>query len=297
MPKAFYRACKTLYNYHPNFSLSSIFSRDTIHGVMGGTASARADHCRCRLVRRREENSLITIHDVARLARTSTATVSQTLNRPDRVAAKTRRRVLAAIQKLKYYPNLHARSLASRVSHTLGIIVSDIQNPFYPDAIRSFEARARHLGYEVLISATNYKPQLMRRATERMLKQKVRGVAILTSEMSPRLIKELIERKVAVVCNDFELVGGRVSNIKFDYSSGVGQAVRHLYEFGHRRIAYVGGRSLKNIKARQAAYIESMRQFGLQPGPIILGNQSAKGGTPQACKSLNSHRAPRPPSP
>lgn len=118
----------------------------------------RADHCRCLLIWIQKENSLVPIHDVARVARTSTATVSQTLNRPKRVAAKTRRRVLAAIRKLKYYPNLNTRILASRVSRTFGIIVSDIQNPFFGDAIRSFEARAHHWGNDSLIMETNHPP-------------------------------------------------------------------------------------------------------------------------------------------
>ena len=70
----------------------------------------------------------------------------------------------------------------------MGIIVSDIQNPFYSAVIRSFEARARQRGYEVIVSDTNYKPRLTRSATERMLKQNVRGVAIMTSEMSRSLL-------------------------------------------------------------------------------------------------------------
>jgi DNA-binding LacI/PurR family transcriptional regulator len=200
----------------------------------------------------------VTILDVARLAGTSTATVSQALNSPRRVAAKTRRRVLAAVKKLKYYPNLHARNLAWRHSRTLGMIVSDIQNPFFPAVIRSFEARARHWGYEVIVSDTNYKPHLMRRATERMLEHNMRGVA--------------------ATFFDLDLTAENVSIIKFDYSSGVYQAVEHLYRLGHRRIAFVGGQSFKSIKARQTAYVESMRKLGLEPGPIVPGNQTVEGG-------------------
>ena len=220
----------------------------------------------------------VTIVDVARLLGTSTATVSQALNHPRRVAAKTRRRVLAAAKKLKYYPNLHARNLASRQSHTLGIIVSDIQNPFFPAVIRSFEARARQRGYEIIINETNYKPRLVRRATERMLELDVRGVAIMTSEMSPALLQEVVDRRIAVVFFDHGSVAENISTIKFDYSSGIYQAVEHLHGLGHRRIAFAGGQSFKDINARQRAYLESMRRFGLEAGPILLGNQSVEGG-------------------
>jgi LacI family transcriptional regulator len=220
----------------------------------------------------------ITIHDVARLAKTSTATVSQSYNCPQRVAAETRRRVLAAARKLKYYPNLHARNLASQHSRTLGIIVSDIRNPFFPAVIRAFEERARHWGYEVVVSDTNYKPRLMKRAAERMLEQNVRGVAVMTSEMSAGLLREIMDREIAVTFFDLDAVSARVSTIKFNYSAGIYQVVEHLYQLGHRRIAFVGGHPLKSIKARETAYIESMRKFGLKPGPVMPGNQSIESG-------------------
>ena len=82
----------------------------------------------------------VTIADVARCAGTSTATVSHVLNSVGRIGKETRGRVLAAVNKLKYYPNLHARNLARRGSRTMGIIVSDIENPFFPTVIRAFEA-------------------------------------------------------------------------------------------------------------------------------------------------------------
>ena len=221
----------------------------------------------------------VTIRDVARQAGTSTATVSHVLNSTGRVTGETRRRVLAAVKELKYYPNLHARNLALHTSRTLGIIVSDIENPFFPAVVRAFEIRARHRGYEVIVSDTNYNPRLMKRATERMLEHKVRAVAIMTSEMSPKLIQEITERKIPVAYFDFGVPRERTSTVKMDYQSGIRQAVGHLYEFGHRRIAFVSGRSaFRNIMARQVAYVECMRSLGLEPGPIVRGNQRLDGG-------------------
>ena len=221
----------------------------------------------------------VTIRDVAREAGTSTATVSHVLNSAGRITAETRRRVLAVMKRLKYYPNLHARNLALRSSRTLGMIVSDIENPFFPALIRAFEIRARHRGYEVIVSNTNYEPSLMKRAAERMLEQKVRGVAIMTSEMSASLIEELLGRKIAVTFFDAGVAQTYVSTVKMDYLSGVRQAVEHLHHFGHCRIAFVAGRSaFRNIKAREVAYIECMRALGLEPGPIVPGNQRMDGG-------------------
>ena len=221
----------------------------------------------------------VTIRDVAREAGTSTATVSHVLNSTGRTTAETRRRVLAVTKRLKYYPNLHARNLALGSSRTLGMIVSDIENPFFPAVIRAFEIRARQRGYEVIVSNTNYEPSLMKRAAERMLEQKVRGVAIMTSEMSANLVEELIGRKIAVTFFDVGVAQEHVSTVKMDYLSGVRQAVEHLCHFGHCRIAFVAGRSaFRNIKARQVAYVDCMRALGLKPGPIVPGNQRFDGG-------------------
>ncbi len=221
----------------------------------------------------------VTIREVARRAGVSTATVSHVLNNAGQVSRRTRRLVLAAVKRLGYFPNAHARNLASRSSRTLGMIVSDIENPFFPEVIKSFEVRARHLGYEVTISDTNYEPQLMRRAAERMLEQKVRGVAIMTSEMSLQLINEIVRRRIAVTFLDLGPVRQFVSNIKIDYATGIRQVVEHLHQLGHRRIAFAGGRPrLKSNVAREQAYVESMRSLGLEPGPIVPGNLRFDGG-------------------
>jgi DNA-binding LacI/PurR family transcriptional regulator len=97
--------------------------------------------------------------------------------------------------------------------------------------------------------------------------------------MSPKLVEEIIEREIAVTFFDSGLARERTSIIKMDYRSGIQGAVDHLYRFGHRRIAYVAGRStFRNIKARQDAYVDCMRCLGLDPGSIISGNQRFDGG-------------------
>src|SRR6476659_7230517 len=150
----------------------------------------------------------LTIHDVAKAAGVSTATVSNVLNKTGKVGRKTRQLVLSTVKRLGYIPNVHARHLASRDSRTLGIIVSDIENPFFPEVIKSFEDRARQLGYDAILSDTNYDPHRTREAAERMMEHKVRGVAIMTSEMSMRMVHELARRKIAVTFLDLAPVSG-----------------------------------------------------------------------------------------
>jgi len=226
-----------------------------------------------------QRSTNVTIQDVARRAGVSTATVSHALNLTGRINSKTRQHVLAIVRELKYHPNRNASNLASHRSRTLGIIVSDIENPFFAVAVRNFEAAARRRRYETIVSETNYELPLMQRAAENMLEQKVRAVAILTSEMSSDWLEEILQQGIPVVGFDLALNSERVTNIKVDYASGMRQVVEHLYSLGHRRMAFVGGRqNLSNILSREQSYVASMQTLGLDPGLILNGNQRPDGG-------------------
>ena len=235
----------------------------------------------------------VTIRDVAKAAAVSTATVSNVLNNTGKVGPQTRRLVLSTVKKLGYIRDVHARHLASHDRRTLGIIVSDIENPFFPEVIKSFETRARQLGYDAILSDTNYDPRRTREATERMMEHKVRGVAIMTSEISLQLVHELARRMIAVTFLDLAPVRGYTSNLRIDYPSGVEQIVNYLHENGHRRIAFVAGRpGLKSNIERLEAYEKSMQRLGLEPGPVLPGDLRFEGGF--AAGSAIAKLAPRP---
>jgi DNA-binding LacI/PurR family transcriptional regulator len=221
----------------------------------------------------------VTIRDVAKAAGVSTATVSNVLNKTGKVGARTHRLVLSTVRRLGYVPDVHARHLASQNRRTLGIIVSDIENPFFPEVVNGFEVRARQLGYDVIFSDTNYDPRRTRQAAARMMEHKVRGVAIMTSEISARLVQELARRKIAVTFLDLAPIRSYMSNLRIDYASGVEQIVQYLYQNGHRRIAFVAGRSgLESNALRLEAYEKSMRERGLEAGPVLPGNLRFEGG-------------------
>src|SRR5258708_1426206 len=236
----------------------------------------------------------LTIRDVAKAAGVSTATVSNVLNKTGKVGPSTHRLVLSAVKRLGYVPNAHARHLASHIGRTLGIIVSDIENPFFPEVIKGFETRARQLGYDAILSDTSYDPHRTREAAERMMEHQVRGVAIMTSEMSLKLIHELARRKIAVTFLDLAPVREYMSNLRIDYFSGVEQIVQYLYKHGHRRIAFVAGRhGLKSNAARLQAYEKCIRALGLEPGPVLPGDLRFEGGL--AAAGVLAKLSPRPP--
>jgi len=221
----------------------------------------------------------VTIRDVAKATGVSTATVSNVLNKTGKVGQATRRVVLQAVRRMGYIPDVHARHLASRDRRTLGIIVSDIENPFFPEVVKGFETRARQLGYDVILSDTNYDPRRTREAADRMMEHKVRGVAIMTSEINVRLVHQLARRRIAVTFLDLAPARKYMSNLRIDYSSGVRQIVQHLYAQGHRRIAFVAGRpGLKSNAVRLEAYEACMRELELDPGLILPGDLRFEGG-------------------
>ncbi len=235
------------------------------------------------------------IQEVARRAKVSTATVSRTINNPSLVDPKTAKRVWKAIEELRYFPNTQARSLVSGRSRILGLIVSDITNPFFPELIKGFEDVAIHNGYEILVSSTNYDSVRMALCVRRMLERKVEGVAIMTSEMDQHLVEQLAHRNVPMVFLDVGPPGDGVSNVVVDYAMGVNEAVSHLLSLGHRRIGFVcGPLGLKSAQIRRTAFLRSLSEHGIDDADRLLeeADHTVDGGLAAMTRMLESKYAP-----
>jgi DNA-binding LacI/PurR family transcriptional regulator len=221
------------------------------------------------------------IREVAKRAGVSTATVSRVVNGTAPVDAVTEERVRAAIRRTGYYPNTHARTLGTGKSHIFGLIISDIENPFFPELVKGFERLAVEQGYEVLIANTDYQPERMEVCVRRMLERKVDGVAIMTSEMDPELVQMLNGRGIPIVFLDTGLVGVGISNISLEYDSGVDQAIDHLTSLGHQRIAFVSGpANLASARTRLEAFLASLQRKKLECRQEFIreGNHRFDGG-------------------
>jgi LacI family transcriptional regulator len=221
------------------------------------------------------------IAEIARRANVSTATVSRTLNQSGPVKATTAKKVWRAVAALNYYPNSHARTLVSGRSRLIGLVVSDITNPFFPELIRKFQALAEQEQYDLLLTSTDYETERMTTCLRRMLERKVDGVAMMTSEMDLGLIKELGRRNVPIVFMDVGQVGARMSHVVIDYGHGIRQAVDHVAELGHRDIAFISGPlDLASARTRRQAFLDEMRAKGLDPDARFMkeGTHTAEGG-------------------
>lgn len=220
------------------------------------------------------------IKEVAKRARVSTATVSRTINNSAKVKPGTAARVRKAIEELNFYPNTHARTLVSGRSRILGLIISDITNPFFPELVKSFEDQAVRFGKEIIIGNTDYNPKRMAGCIQRMVERKVDGVAIMTSEADPAMMTELTRRGIPTVFMDTGKPGSHTANIRIDYAEGIHEALQHLVSLNHRRIAFIAGPlELESARVRHAAFISGMESRGLaELGVVENGNHRIEGG-------------------
>jgi DNA-binding LacI/PurR family transcriptional regulator len=235
------------------------------------------------------------IAEIAKRANVSTATVSRTLNQSGPVKAATARKVWRAVTEMNYYPNSHARALVSGRSRLIGLIVSDITNPFFPELIRAFQDLAAQKQYDVLLTSTDYLTSRMTECLRRMLERKVDGVAMMTSEMDLGLIKELSRRNVPIVFMDVGQMGPRMSHVAIDYGNGIRQAVDHVVRLGHRNIAFISGPlDLHSARTRRQAFLDGLRHHGLTPDRKMIreGMHTAEGGEQAMAALLRLSKPP-----
>jgi LacI family transcriptional regulator len=227
------------------------------------------------------------LEEVAKRANVSTATVSRVLNGVGPVKTTTRARVLKAVEELKYHPNLQARSLAGGKSRSIGMIVSNMENPFFFDIFKAAEADAKAHGFEVVLANTDYQPDQLVSSIRLMIGRRVDGLGVIVSEMNTHLIDELSETKMPVVFYDVGVPTQNISNIKVNYTRGIEKAVNYLYDIGHRRMAFVSHHStLGPISVRERAFRSAVERHSSRVKWTIVANVDGLDGGRQAARDL-----------
>ena len=231
------------------------------------------------------------IRAVAKLAEVSPATVSRTINHIP-VNPALARRVWDAIRELDYLPNRQARGLVSGRSRLLGLIVSEITNPFFPELVRGFEDAAVEQGYEILIGSTNSERDRMQRCIRRIVERNAEGVAIMTFGFEQPLLDQLADRKIPLVFIDVAPERPSISVLRIDYYQGILQAVQHLAELGHRRIAFLAGPAqLHSAQLRLRAFELALGEcrIPIERRLIVEGHHTMEGGA-EATERLLAQR-------
>jgi LacI family transcriptional regulator len=234
-----------------------------------------------------------TISEVARVADVSPATVSRVLNGDPRVGADYRARVTAAVEQLGYRPNRLARNLRKQRSAAIGVVISDIENPHFSEAVRAIEDLAFKRGHPVLVCNTDETPEKERAYLEMMMDERVLGVILSPATPDDPVIGEVLDSGIPIVAFDREVADPRADAVLADNIRGARMATERLIAGGHRDVAYVGGRrEVETGAERLDGYEIAMRRADLEPRSIDGGfrTQVARAAV------LELLRSPTPPS-
>jgi LacI family transcriptional regulator len=223
--------------------------------------------------RKRKTNNAPSIYDVAKEARVSVFTVSAVVNGKTHVGKALKQRVEAAIQKLSYRPNLLARSLANRRTHTIGIVVPDISNPFFPLVVRGAEDAAQKHGYNILLCDSDDRLEREEECLEVLLAKRVDGILLTKAPQAfSSSLRQLIDDSqvpfVLLMRTYPSLTKDAV--ITDDYA-GAYEAVCQLARAGHRRIGLLGGpMTVSNGRERWKGFRDALEANGLTHDPELL---------------------------
>ncbi len=213
----------------------------------------------------------VTIYDIAHEARVSVATVSRVLNNTAPVKGATRDKIMELIHKYQYQPNALARSLSKKETGTIGVIVPDITNPFFPEVFSGIEKEARDKGYTFLLCDTIGSYERESQYLNILREKQVDGILFMggrinLSRCSTELAEEVQEAasRTPLVLINGNLPGSSLHRVYIDETMGAEMATRHLIALGHREIAFIGGHDNMSTTAQKVrAFKKVMREHGL----------------------------------
>ncbi len=221
-----------------------------------------------------------TVKDIARHAGVSSATVSLVLRNSPLVAEATRAGVQSSIDSLGYVYDRAAANLRARLTHTVGLVICEITNPFYAELAAGIDDALDQAGWVAFVANTSESPDRQSRFIARMREHRVDGILLAPAEGTPpSSINELRRHGLPLV-----QILRRVGDVNGDYVSadfrlGTALAVEHLIRLGHRRIAFIGGgRRVTPARDRAEAFREILPRFGLPVGPIVKCMPTREGG-------------------
>ncbi len=240
---------------------------------------------------------MATIIDVAKLAQVSKTTVSRYINRNGPVKEDTRKKIVAAMEELHYSPNFFAQGMKTSRTKTIGILIADFSNPFYPELFKGIEAVSRQHGYLNMICITGENGEKELPTLEILVNRKIDGIIFNSYNRNEATIHRLAEiaRTTAVVFMDPVLVDEPMSCVVSDGFTWSRKAAEYLIEKGKRRIAYIKGSSRHWVtNERFRGYEQALAEAGLEAeeGLIYEGNFQMRSGFEGAEYFLQKEKAP-----
>ena len=191
-------------------------------------------------IMKRRDNEHSTISDVARVAGVSTATVSRVIAKNGYVSDRTKKKVQEAIDKLKYQPSLIAQSLRNKNTRVIGLIVTDIQNPFYPELVRGIEDEVQKRGYSLILCNSSEDPIREESYLNYLASQRADGIVVCASGVVDRQRKKLSSFEGKLVIINVPKKELKIPSVTSDDSAGGKLAAMHLVKCGYPKIIYIG---------------------------------------------------------
>jgi LacI family transcriptional regulator, repressor for deo operon, udp, cdd, tsx, nupC, and nupG len=218
--------------------------------------------------------SSTSITDIARAAGVSPSTVSRALQDHPRISAQKRAIIRALAQEMGYQPSQVARSLVTGRTKTLGIVITDVADPFVAEVMKGAEQAGREVGYSLLFATSRRDPGQELLAARLLLGRQVDGMIVISSRAAGHYARLLGVKGFPLILVNHELNDPHAHSVRTDNREGIRQAVFHLRELGHSRIAFVAGPDGgKSSRERLEAFCQVRASMGLPdlPGWVIEG--------------------------
>lgn len=215
----------------------------------------------------------VTLREVAQAAGVHPGTASRALNEGTRslVRAETVERVIRAADELGYKPNLLARSFKTRRTHSVGIVIPDINNPLFPPMVRGVEDRLFQEGYVALLANTENDRARQQQIFDQMVDRRVDGLVLATASRDDAALEALSEQGIPIVLINRVVQNHAFSSVSVDNEAGVRMVVEHLRSLGHERIAHLAGpQSMSTGFSRHRAFVASMGATGHPADPDLI---------------------------
>ncbi len=238
------------------------------------------------------ESTRKTIRDVARECGVNVSTVSRCLNRNGRVNEQTRARILAAAERLNYLPNHVARGLVTGKTHTLGLIISDIRNPFFSELARGVEDAAYQAGCDVVLCNSDLHPEKQLKYVQSLVAKRIDGIIInWAAELKPAQEKLLISFGVPIVLLNSQIGVHLLSTVSVDNFQGGFLAGSYLSKLGHSHLALLSGPEVQSrVAERKRGFLKSLENANRRKDAVVLhGDQNFNGGYQLAWKLIAEH--------
>lgn len=226
-----------------------------------------------------------TMEDVAERAGVSRALVSLVMRNSPKVSEHRRRAVLEAAKDLGYQPDIMARSLASRTSNIVGVMVSDLHNAFFADVVEGMDTAAQESGLELILNTGRRSAARERTALESLLAFRPGGIILLSPILPAAAIRDAAQQAPLVLVSRSSTIAD-VDTVNDDGEVGAGLAVDHLASLGHRRIVHLDGGNAFTASPRRKGYQSAMERHGLEP-MVIPSEHTDSAGLAAVQKLLN----------